>query len=241
MKKATAAQQRLFDKAVLIAATRLLFDAMREHFSCPQLAEIVTIHNGQGLTAADRDAAGEYDVYAAGGLVGRHSARLSDKPFVVVGRKGSAGKPTYAPLGGWVIDTAYYVQPNDDAQLDCKFLFYALSSLDFADDIISTAIPGINRTSIYRYAIPLPPKNVQEACVRFLDVAAARPSGEFPFLHRFLSSGGLWRGSRNWPPRSKKREGCGSRQWRRQRSWLQAGQPRCLKVLKKPTILRSVL
>ena len=109
MKKTTAAQQRLFDNAVLIAATRLLFDATREHFPCPRLDEIVTIHNGQGLLATDRDAAGEYDVYAAGGLVGRHSARLSDKPFVVVGRKRSAGKPTYAPLGGWVIDTAYYV------------------------------------------------------------------------------------------------------------------------------------
>src|SRR5438094_208009 len=68
-----------------------------------------------------------------------------------------------------------------------RLLFYALSSLDFTNDIISTAIPGINRTSIYRYAIPFPPKNVQEACVRFLDAAAVRPSGEFPSLPPLFS------------------------------------------------------
>ena len=187
MNRLTAAQQRFLDNAVLIAATRLLFDGMRRKFPCLKLSEIVTIHNGQGLPARSRDETGGYDVYAAGGLVGRHSEQLTDKPFVIIGRKGSAGKPTFAPRGGWVIDTAYYAQPNSEAQLDCKFLFYAISSLDFTDDIISTAIPGINRTSIYRYSIPLPPKTIQEACIEFLDAAAARMPGKLPLLPPPLS------------------------------------------------------
>jgi hypothetical protein len=178
----TASQQRLFENAVVIAATRLLFETMRQHFVCSKLSEIITIHNGQGLIASQRNSEGTYDVYAAGGLVGRHSDRLTDKPFVVIGRKGSAGKPTYAPNGGWVIDTAYYAQPNNEEKLDSKFLFYALSSLDFTADIISTAIPGINRTSIYRYTIPVPPKDVQLACVQFLDVAASKIRSTLPEL-----------------------------------------------------------
>ena len=75
---------------------------------------------------------------------------LTTEPFVVVGRKGSAGKPTFAPDGGWVIDTAYYAQPRSDDLL-CKFLYYALESCDFSQDVIATAIPGINRTAIYQH------------------------------------------------------------------------------------------
>ena len=182
MTTATAAQRRFFGNVVLIAARRLLFDAMRRYFPCPELAEIVTIHNGQGLRATDRDEEGQYTVYAAGGPVGRHRARLTEKPFVVIGRKGSAGKPTYAPNGGWVIDTAYYTEPNDVQELRCEFLFHAISSLDFTADIISTAIPGINRTSIYRHSIPLPPRPVQDACVRFLNATASKPCRELPVL-----------------------------------------------------------
>ena len=182
MRTTTAAQERVIANAVVLAATELLFTSMRKHFPCPTLAEVVTIHNGQGLRAEDRDATGRYHVYAAGGLVGRHSASLNDRPFVVIGRKGTAGKPTYAPFGGWVIDTAYYAQSKDEKRLDCEFLYYAISSLDFSGDIISTAIPGINRTSIYQHTIPLPPREIQEATVRFLKAAADKSVTTLPVL-----------------------------------------------------------
>jgi len=180
MTRVTAAQQRLFDNAVLIAAIRLLFDRMRELYPCPILRDVVTIHNGQGLLADDRSEVGPYEVYAAGGLVGHHSVPLSTDPFVVIGRKGSAGKSTFAAKGGWVIDTAYYAQPNDSA-LDTKYLHYALLSLDFTDDIISTAIPGINRTAIYRHPIPLPPIAIQRAVACYLDAAESH-AREVPAL-----------------------------------------------------------
>jgi len=180
MTRVTAAQQRLFDNAVLVAAIRLLFDRMRELYPCPILRDVVTIHNGQGLLADDRNEVGPYEVYAAGGLVGHHSVPLSTDPFVVIGRKGSAGKSTFAAKGGWVIDTAYYAQPNDSA-LNSKYLYYALLSLDFADDIISTAIPGINRTAIYRHSIPLPPIATQRAVACYLDAAGSH-THELPAL-----------------------------------------------------------
>ena len=183
MKKITAEQQRFLDNAVLIVAIRLSFDTLARSFPVKPLAELITIHNGQGLTAENRQQQGDYPVYAAGGLIGKHDNQLSDAPFIVIGRKGSAGKTTYAPTGGWVIDTAYYAQPNDVALLSCKFLFYAVSSLDFSRDVISTAIPGINRTSIYKYLIPVPPLEIQLACVEFLDAAQARSLdtlGELP-------------------------------------------------------------
>jgi type I restriction enzyme S subunit len=77
-----------------------------------------------------------------------------------------------------VTDTAYFSVPVRSEDLDCKFLFYALRSLDFTDDIISTAIPGVNRTAIYRHSIPMPPLPMQIEIVRFLDAVAVRPPGD---------------------------------------------------------------
>lgn len=148
-----------------------------------KLKDAAVIHNGQGLKKADRDEIGEYAVYAAGGRVGNHSERLTEEPFVVIGRKGSAGKPTYAPDGGWVIDTAYYAQPRRD-NLSCKFLYYALEACDFSQDVIATAIPGINRTAIYKHKIPLPPQNIQVTCTEFLDALAE--GNELPQLPNVL-------------------------------------------------------
>jgi len=184
MIKKTAAQKRLLENATLIAATRLVFDELRQHFPIRQLSDAMTIFNGRALKKSNRVIDGEYDVYGSGGKVGRFSDFLSDKPFVVIGRKGSAGKPTYAPNGGWVIDTAYYAQPSN-SDIDTRFLFYALSSLDFSDDIISTAIPGINQTAIYSYDIPVPPIELQIEIKTYLDAVAEKttlPKLSPPFI-----------------------------------------------------------
>src|ERR1700722_8050345 len=86
---------------VVDAATALLFAAMRNVLTCRPLKQLACIHNGQGLRAEYRDAQGKEDVYASGGLVGKHPARLHPGPFAVIGRKGSAGKTTFAARGGW--------------------------------------------------------------------------------------------------------------------------------------------
>lgn len=147
------------------------------------------IHNGKGLRASDRQPEGDEDVFGSGGCVGKHTERLHPGPFVVIGRKGSAGKSTYAPDGGWVTDTAYFAVPLEPSELHCRFLFYAIGSLDFSDDVITTAIPGINRTAIYAHSIPHPPLELQVSVVRFLDSIRDRPSGApLPELPRPLMS-----------------------------------------------------
>ena len=169
------------------AAIALLFGLMRSAFPCPLLREVAIIHNGQALRSEDREVDGSEDVFASGGLVGKHTHRLHSGPFVVIGRKGSAGKVTYAPRGGWVTDTAYFAVPIKSDELHCKFLFYALKALDLSVSIISTAIPGINRTAIYGYAIPLPPLVAQVRIVEFLDAVSGKPpQADLPELPRPL-------------------------------------------------------
>jgi restriction endonuclease S subunit len=173
-------------------AIAVLFSALKSLYPHQTLSQISFIHNGQGLKKEDRQTGGTEDVFASGGWVGNHNEGMHPGPYVVIGRKGSAGKITYAPNGGWVTDTAYFAVPLHSENLNCKFLFYALRSVDFSGDIISTAIPGINRTAIYRHSIPLPPLPTQMEVVRFLDSVDARPPGyELPELSAPLAE--QWR------------------------------------------------
>ncbi|WP_216327757.1 restriction endonuclease subunit S [Deinococcus aestuarii] len=153
---------------------------MIQKFSVVSVNDVIDVNNGQSLTATERKLEGTYAVYAAGGRVGWHDKALTTSPFAVIGRKGSAGKVTFAPTGGWVIDTAYYAVPKESGELDPQYMAHALAALDFSEDIISTAIPGINRTAIYRHQLPLPPLEVQKVCAAFLD--AIDSNSEVPSL-----------------------------------------------------------
>jgi restriction endonuclease S subunit len=175
-------------KTVADAAITLLFAEMRKTAPCPSLPEVCFIHNGQGLKSEDRIMDGPIDVFGSGGHAGKHTEALNSGPFVVVGRKGSAGKVTYAPHGGWVTDTAYFATPLNVEEFRCKFLYYALRSLDFSSHIISTAIPGINRTAIYRYSVPKPSPKTQDTVVAFLDaLSEGRTGPDLPELPAPLS------------------------------------------------------
>jgi hypothetical protein len=204
---------------VVDAATSLLFTVMRRTFPSRTFSEVLYIYNGQGLKKEDRDYQGHEDVFSSGGLVGKHTDRMHPGPFVVIGRKGSAGKATFAAQGGWVTDTAYFATPLNAEELDCKFLFYAIKSQDFSGDIISTAIPGINQTAIYVHTLPLPPLSIQIAVAQFLDAVAERPLGAaLPLLPTLLlEHRRIVARIENWRRRLRKPVSCGNRLRRRQR------------------------
>ncbi len=165
-------------EAIMAAYVRSVFSSLaKKGLYLYELA--AEIANGQGLIEGDRDQAGEYAVFGSGGQVGKHNDALMTEPFVVIGRKGSAGKVSFASEGGWVTDTAYYAFPRNPKELECKYLFYATKSLDFTDDVITTAIPGINRTAIYAHKIPLLPLPEQRRIVAYLT----------PFRQRWTRSG----------------------------------------------------
>jgi len=172
-------------EAIMAAYVRSVFSSLaKKGLYLYELA--AEIANGQGLIEGDRDQAGEYAVFGSGGQVGKHNDALMTEPFVVIGRKGSAGKVSFASEGGWVTDTAYYAFPRNPKELECKYLFYATKSLDFTDDVISTAIPGINRTAIYAHKIPLPPLPEQRRIVAYLDALQAKVDA----LRRFQAETG---------------------------------------------------
>ncbi len=138
-----------------------------------RLKELIRVHYGRALKKANRDSAGVYAVFGSNGKVGKHSERLVDYPTLVVGRKGSVGSVTYAPDGGWPIDTAFYIERLKPNALDLRYLFYALGQCHLEDRVITTSIPGLSRDDIYSARIPLPPLPEQRRIAAILDKADA--------------------------------------------------------------------
>jgi len=135
------------------------------------LEQLVFAHYGKALKEENRNSRGSHTVYGSSGVVGNHDQALIQEATIIVGRKGSVGALTYAPDGGWIIDTAYYIECRNPARLDLRYLFHALKSLNLAKDTITTSIPGLNRDDLLANSIPLPPLEQQRRVAAIFDKA----------------------------------------------------------------------
>lgn len=136
-----------------------------------KLGDVINVHYGKALKADQRVSNGSVHVFGSSGIVGNHDKTLCSYPTIIIGRKGSVGAITWAPDGGWIIDTAYYVEIKDNNKLDLRYLFYILSGIDLTKKTITTSIPGLNRDDLYDTFIKLPPFEEQKRIVDLLDKA----------------------------------------------------------------------
>lgn len=134
------------------------------------LRDIVVAHYGKALKKDQRDESGRFDVFGSSGKVGHHNCAIVDYPTLIIGRKGSVEDVVWAPKGGWIIDTAYYLELKNDS-VDLRYLFYALKKANLAQRTITTSIPGLNRDDFYETQIPLPPLAEQKRIAAILDKA----------------------------------------------------------------------
>jgi len=138
-----------------------------------KLRNLVVANYGKALKKEYRDENGLCSVFGSAGSVGFHAESLIDIQTIVVGRKGSVGKVIWAPNGGWIIDTAYYLTLIGDVSLDWRYLYYALQVANLGQKTITTSIPGLNRDDFYETEIPLPPLDEQKRIAAILDKADA--------------------------------------------------------------------
>lgn len=138
-----------------------------------RVQDIAVAHYGKALKKEHRDETGNYSVFGSSGQIGKHSDFVADFPTLIIGRKGSVGEVVWAPEGGWVIDTAFYLELLDHEAIDLRYLFYALKRANLAAKTITTSIPGLNRDDLYDTQIPLPPLPEQKRIAAILDKADA--------------------------------------------------------------------
>lgn len=136
-----------------------------------QLGEIIELKYGKALPAAERDG-GAYPVYGSNGIIGYHSAHLTQGQTIIVGRKGSVGEVCYSPMPCCPIDTTYYIDSFET--VEPNFLYYLLRFLDLHLLNRSTAIPGLNRQDAYGVSVAMPPSAEQHRIVQTLDTLLAQ-------------------------------------------------------------------
>ncbi|MFW6597102.1 restriction endonuclease subunit S [Propionibacteriaceae bacterium Y2011] len=135
------------------------------------ISDILELSYGKALKESDRDG-GDVPVVGSGGVVGGHSAGITDAPTIVVGRKGSIGSVTWVDGPAWPIDTAYFVKPKRE-DLDRRWAYWMLRSLRMETMNKSAAVPGLNRDDVYRLNVTLPPLPEQRRIAAILDHADA--------------------------------------------------------------------
>ncbi|MCF7920488.1 MAG: N-6 DNA methylase [Candidatus Cloacimonetes bacterium] len=132
-----------------------------------ELGDIVEFKYGKSLPERDR-LNGIYPVYGSNGVVGHHNEFIAKAPFIIIGRKGSAGEVKYSNDNGYPIDTTFFIDEMKK-QGSLKYLFYVLRSLDLKNTNIQSGIPGLNRNDAYKIKIPLPPLKIQEEIVEEIE------------------------------------------------------------------------
>ncbi|MBN1234107.1 MAG: restriction endonuclease subunit S [Candidatus Coatesbacteria bacterium] len=129
-----------------------------------ELGEVITLEYGVGLKEADRRE-GEFPVYGSNGIIGYHNEYLVEAPFIIIGRKGTAGAITYSEQNGFPIDTTFFVKIKDTDKVRLKYLYFILPFLDLQNLNTQSGVPGLNRNDAYLKLIPLPPLSIQQEIV----------------------------------------------------------------------------
>ncbi|NLD42569.1 MAG: type I restriction endonuclease subunit S, partial [Chloroflexi bacterium] len=147
-----------------------------------KLGDLLVFEYGSALPARSRDESGKVPVYGSSGIVGRHTAALTDRACLVVGRKGSVGSVFQVPQPCWPIDTTYFAAPP--VGLDLAYAFHLLSSIGLDRLDRSTAVPGLNRNDAYEVALPLPPLPEQRRLVARIEELFTRLDAGVAALER---------------------------------------------------------
>lgn len=133
-----------------------------------KIGDICSFDYGKPLKQEDR-IPGDYPVFGSNGIVGYHSTFLVEAPFIVVGRKGSAGEVHFSEKNGFPIDTTFYIKLNNEDRIKLKFLFLVLKAIGLKNVNVQAGVPGLNRNDAYKIQIPLPPLSFQEEIVAEID------------------------------------------------------------------------
>lgn len=148
------------------------FEELPQGWAVTKLGDILPLTYGKALKRETRDESGAVPVYGSSGQVGVHSNALTKKPALIVGRKGSVGEVYRSPVPCWPIDTVYFAEERDDA--DLKYFEYLLKGLKLSKLDKSTAVPGLSRDDYNTVEVAIAPLYQQKRIVAEIEKQFSR-------------------------------------------------------------------
>jgi type I restriction enzyme, S subunit len=110
---------------------------------------------------------GEFPVYGSNGQIDFHNKSLTKSETIIIGRKGSIGEVHFSRIGCWVIDTAYYVKPL--IEINIQYLYLLLKTLNLSKLNKASSIPGLNRDDVYKIEVNLSSLDEQKRIVKIVE------------------------------------------------------------------------
>lgn len=118
--------------------------------------QLISLEYGRSLNGANE---GDIPVFGTNGQIGFTSKIMFDAAGIIVGRKGAYREIHYSDKPFWVIDTAFYVKPKTDFNIE--WAFFALKQININVIDSGSAIPSTNKKDVYFKRVVVPQKDEQ--------------------------------------------------------------------------------
>lgn len=145
------------------------FSKLPKSWQIKTLGEVCVSTNSNITFKNIQDKKGDYPIYGASGVVAYVDFYTKENQSLGIVKDGSVGKIFLLPPKSSVLSTLHYVETNDD--LNLKYLFYFLQSINLARYITGSVIPHIYFRDWKKEQIPLPPLEIQKRIVARLESA----------------------------------------------------------------------
>lgn len=126
------------------------------------VGDFIKLNYGKALPAKNRKA-GVVKVYSSAGHTAFHNEALVNDMGIIVGRKGTIGTVYFEPNPFFCIDTAYYIT-TDNCRNQLFYTIQLLKYLDLTQYNEDSAVPGLNRNTVYAIKVVIPPQSVVSNC-----------------------------------------------------------------------------
>lgn len=123
------------------------------------LGSILSVRHGKnqhGIVSAD----GRYPILATGGEIGRTNHWLSNRPSVLIGRKGTIDAPQYVDTPFWTIDTLFYT--DIASTTDPRFLYFLFKRIPWRRYNEASGVPSLNAATIEAIEVSIPSLTEQQ-------------------------------------------------------------------------------
>ena len=165
-----------FSKSINLKITINPFEVAETNYPLVRTKELFSLEYGKALPEEKREP-GDYPVVGSNGITGYHNNFLIEKPAIILGRKGSAGKVNYLEENCFPIDTTFYIVNKSEYPL--KYIYYLLLVLPLEDLSKSMGVPGLNRNDVYMLKVPLIDDKIVESKIKKLEQIYAKQTKRF--------------------------------------------------------------
>lgn len=169
--KSIALHQKNMDEANLFMGSVLndVFGELEEKHGTKYISELFKIKSGNLLSKKNMVEDGSYNVYGGNGINGKHNQFNLSGENIIIGRVGAlCGNVRYINENIWITDNAFYVSKYL-SNINKEYLTQILLHINLGSTANKSAQPVISYKGINELKLSIPPLNIQQKTVKYLD------------------------------------------------------------------------